>query len=58
MIDRTSIFLTTTANSLKLKEISNYKPEIGILDEAAQASITDAYGFLSFGINRLICVGD
>lgn len=57
-MDETTIALTTTTNSFKLRSYTNYKPEIGILDEAAQASISDCYGFLSFGINRIICVGD
>lgn len=57
-MDETNIALTTTIHSLNLRSFTNYKPEIGIVDEAAQATLGNCYRFLSFGINQLICVGD
>jgi len=46
-----NIVISTTINSFKLYRYSeNFKPDVGVLDEAAQASWTDTYGFLAFGV--------
>ncbi len=53
-----NITITTTINSFKIYKYTQFKPDVGILDEAAQASWTDTYGFLTFGIKRMVFVGD
>lgn len=53
-----NIIISTTINSFKLYEHSPFKPDVGIMDEAAQASWTDTYGFLTFGVKRMVFVGD
>ena len=58
LIDGTNIAITTTIHSLNLRSFTKFKPEIGILDESAQGTLGNCYRFLSFGIKRLICVGD
>jgi superfamily I DNA and/or RNA helicase len=58
LVTDVSIVISTTINSFKLYEYSPFRPDVGIMDEAAQASWTDTYGFLSFGVKRMVFVGD
>ncbi len=53
-----NIVISTTINSFKIQKYTDYRPEVGIIDEAAQASWVDTYGFLTFGISRMVFVGD
>ena len=58
LVTDVSIVISTTINSFNLYEYSPFRPDVGIMDEAAQASWTDTYGFLSFGVKRMVFVGD
>lgn len=58
IVNDVNIIVSTTINSFKLYEYSPFKPDVGIMDEAAQASWTDTYGFLAFGVKKMVFVGD
>ncbi len=58
LITDANIVISTTINAFKLYKYTGFRPDIGIIDEAAQASWTDTYGFLAFGVTRMVFVGD
>jgi superfamily I DNA and/or RNA helicase len=53
-----NVVVCTTVNSFKLYEYTEFRPGVGVVDEAAQASWADSYGFLAFGVRRMVFVGD
>lgn len=57
-----NIVIATTTSSTKmdtgLPKSSQFKPYIGILDEAAQASWADACCFLIRNIEKMVFIGD
>ncbi len=58
LVNDVDIVISTTINSFKLYEHNGFRPTVAIMDEAAQASWTDTYGFLAFGVERMVFVGD
>ncbi len=58
LIADANVIISTTVNSSKLSRYTEFKPDVGIIDEAAQASWTDTYGFLVFGVTRMVFLGD
>ena len=52
----TSVSATKLSN--KLAEHQKFKPFIGILDEASQATWADTYCFLCHNIQKIVFVGD
>jgi len=54
--------IITTTSALKfdhkLDEDQKFKPYVGILDEASQASWADTYCFLVRGVQKMIFIGD
>lgn len=50
--------VSTVQLSKRLKEYQKFKPYIGILDEASQASWADTYCFLCQGIEKFVLSGD
>jgi superfamily I DNA and/or RNA helicase len=61
-IREADIMLSTTVSTVKINEHQlkdNYfLPDIGILDEAAQAFWYDPICFLNMGVKKLVLVGD
>ena len=58
LIADVNVVISTTINSSKLCKYTQFRPDVGIIDEAAQASWTDTYGFLAFGVTRMVFLGD
>lgn len=54
------IVTTTSATKLdnKLDESQRFRPLIGVLDEASQASWADSYCFLNKGVQKMVFIGD
>ncbi len=54
------IITTTSAVKLdyKLEKDQKFKPFIGILDQASQASWADSYSFLNKGVQKMVFIGD
>lgn len=56
------IMISTTINAYNVNKYIDancqFRPDVGIVDEAAQASWGDGYIFLSMGIKRMVLVGD
>ena len=54
------IITTTSAVKLdyKLEKNQKFKPFIGILDQASQASWADSYSFLNKGVQKMVFIGD
>jgi hypothetical protein len=61
-IINTNILITNTARAPSINDFQRYDerflPELGVLDEARQASLVDTYCLLSLDIKRLILLGD
>ena len=54
------LITTTSAVKLdyKLEKDQKFKPFIGILDQASQASWADSYSFLNKGVQKMVFIGD
>ena len=62
VFNEATILIVTTTSALKLDhrlgENQKFKPFIGILDEASQASWADAYCFLNKSVQKMVFIGD